>query len=99
MDAGAGKRPRAAPEAPDPRLSLLFRVTELLSVEQLPLEGLLDAVAALACEEVAELCGIALLSDSGHLLHPIGLRHRNEQINEQLDSWPRLAWGTAVMRW
>src|SRR5205807_1283728 len=31
----------------------------------------------------------------GHLLHPVGLRHRNERINEQLDSWPRLAWGTA----
>lgn len=92
---GGGDEERSdGPGEPDPRVSMLLRVTELLAVEGLRLDQLLDAVAATICDGLADTCGVALLSPDGSTLHPLGLRHRDARISEELDSQPGLAWST-----
>ncbi|HEV3128437.1 MAG TPA: LuxR C-terminal-related transcriptional regulator [Solirubrobacteraceae bacterium] len=92
MPAEAGEKPEQGSEERDPRVSLILRVTDLLGRGVFRPDETADAVAAMACEEVADYCGVALLSSDGRALHPVGLGHRDAGMTEELNTRSDLAW-------
>ena len=74
---------------------MLRRVLELLGSAPFCLDATPDVVAGIVCEEMADVCGIAILSEDSGLLHPVGLRHRDPEVTRELDLRADLVWRPA----
>lgn len=70
-------------------------VIGLLATASLGQEELVDRVARIVCGGVADCCAIAVLSDNGRALHPLGLFDCRQEVMEELDAQPELAWEPA----
>ena len=58
-------------------------------------EELVDRVARIVCREIADSCAIAILSEDGRELHPLGLFDCRTEIMAELDIQAELAWGSS----
>jgi DNA-binding CsgD family transcriptional regulator len=90
-DTGVGRA--AGSPGSDPAVTMQMEVTELLAT-LLPADEaeLVERVAQIVCREVADSCAIALLSEDGHTLHPLGLYDRRPWMRARLEEQPELAW-------
>ena len=90
-DTGVGRA--AGSPGPDPGVTMQMEVTELLATVLPADEGeLVERVAQIVCREVADSCAIALLSENGHTLHPLGLYDRRPWMRAKLEEQAELAW-------
>jgi DNA-binding CsgD family transcriptional regulator len=76
----------------NPRLSMALEVSELVALEDRPYEELLDLAAEIVCRTLGDVCVIALLSDDGSELHPLGLGHSEPELHEELRALADTAW-------
>jgi DNA-binding CsgD family transcriptional regulator len=53
---------------------------------------LLDLAATIVGRAIGDLCVIALLSDDGSTLHPVGLHHRDANVHSSLHLADQLSW-------
>jgi DNA-binding CsgD family transcriptional regulator len=67
-------------------------VSNLVAVEDHPYDELLDRVAEIVCHTMGDVCVIALLSDDGRELHPLGLHHRDPEMQQDLRAFAGAAW-------
>ena len=81
---------------PDPRVAMNMEVAALLATV-LPAdhEDLVERVAQIVCRDVADCCAIAVLSEDGRTLHPLGLHDRRPGMLARLETQPQLAWQPA----
>jgi DNA-binding CsgD family transcriptional regulator len=93
-EVGLGQVP--ASSDPDPRMAMNREVATLLATV-LPgdQEELVERVAQIVCREVADCCAIAVLSEDGRTLHPLGLHDRRPGMLAKLEAQPQLAWEPA----
>jgi hypothetical protein len=59
---------------------MAFEVSNLVALEDRSYEELLDLAAEIVCRTLGDLCVIALLSDDGSELHPLGMHHRQPEL-------------------
>jgi DNA-binding CsgD family transcriptional regulator len=70
---------------------MALKVSNLVAVEDPPYDELLDLAAEIVCEAMGDVCVLALLSDDGSELHPLGLHHRHPEVHE-LRAFAGTAW-------
>ena len=58
-------------------------------------EELVERVARIVCQKVADSCAIAVLSEDERKLHPLGLYDRRPWMMAKLEGQPALAWEPA----
>ena len=76
----------------NPRLSMAIEISNLVALEDRPYEELLDLAAEIVCRTLGDICVIALLSDDGSELHPLGLCHSEAGLQEDLRAFADTAW-------
>jgi DNA-binding CsgD family transcriptional regulator len=71
---------------------MALEISQLVSAGARSVDALLDAAAAVMCEEMADRCVIAVLSDDGSKLHPLGLHDHDPEVHRRLNAASELAW-------
>ena len=80
----------------DPRVAMHVEVVEFLATTlTADQEPLMERVAEIVCQAVADSCAVAVLSQDGHRLHPLGLHDRRPWMRAKLEDQPQLAWEPA----
>jgi GAF domain-containing protein len=81
---------------PDPRVAMNMEVAAFLAtVVPADQEELVERVAQIVCRDVADCCAIAVLSEDGRTVHPLGLHDRRPGMLAKLETQPQLAWEPA----
>ncbi len=84
------------PSDPDPRVTMNMDVAALLAtVRPADQEELAELVAQIVCRDVADCCAIAVLSEDGRTVHPLGLHDRRPGMLARLETQHQLAWEPA----
>lgn len=80
----------------DPLVAMHREVAALLAtVATGDPEELTERVAQIVCRDLADSCAIAVLSEDGRTVHPLGLHDRRPGMLEKLETQPQLAWEPA----
>ena len=69
-------------------------VATLVAAEDHPYDELLELAAKIVARAIGDFCTIALLSDDGRELHPLGLFHRDDDLQRELEAADRLTWAS-----
>jgi DNA-binding CsgD family transcriptional regulator len=69
-----------------------MQVMALLAAREASQDDLANHVAHLVCSNVADSCAIAILSDDGRTLHPLGLFDRRSDVMAQLEGQSEMYW-------
>jgi DNA-binding CsgD family transcriptional regulator len=69
-----------------------MEVMALLATVDAGQDDLVNEVARLVCASIADSCAIAILSDDGRTLHPLGLFDRRGDVMAELETQAELAW-------
>lgn len=71
---------------------MALEVSNLVALEAHPYEELLDLAAEIVCRTCGDVCVIALLSDDGSELHPLGVHHSEPELQKDLRACADPAW-------
>lgn len=72
-----------------------MEVVGLLATVDASQDRLVDRVARIVCDHVADACAIAVLSGDRKTLHPLGLYVCRSEVMEVIEAQPELAWEPA----
>lgn len=76
----------------DPRVRMNMEVMALLATLDVGPDELVERVARSVCAGVADSCAIAVLSEDGRTLHPLGLFVCRSDVMAELEAQAELAW-------
>jgi DNA-binding CsgD family transcriptional regulator len=84
-----------APRVLDPRAELALDISALVATVDRPYDVLLDLAATIVSGVIGDICVISLLSDDRRTLHPLGLHHRDPEIQRSLNIGEQMAWASS----
>jgi DNA-binding CsgD family transcriptional regulator len=84
--------PDAAGPELHPRVQMALEIGELVATSTDHYDEMLDVAARVICRVMGDVCVIGLLSDDRGRIHPLGLHHRDPEIDSDLN-------GNGPVRW